>query len=964
MSKIQQTRALTRVASGLRINSASDDPGGMSVQIRVRNQIRGILQANRNTQSGVSLLQTADTALSEVETMLTRLRELTVQAAEGTITTNDRENIFQDIRQIFSEINSISRETEFSRIPLFGGMNRDYINFISSIFQSGVSGFSPGATVFTGIHDLDSILSNLFPNHGTSGNFTFGNRQDVDNNWLNQIFGPNGIRNDNYTVAQAAARNRTAIMDWLNSATVQANLANSGWTLRADAVTRLGNISDSRLATFANVNTFVNHADFQSLFDSTNNSTFATGVLAHFRDVYGTNLLNVGEIPALNGLSQTTRDAVNLHNRTQIQNFLIAANQAGLPNGLQLRSDWQQRLATNTFHTQASVDNFLNNSTGFRDLFDIQNPGAAGITDVINSLDLQNFSDNRLVQWPGLGGDQAAQLAQYNMIKFREMVQNSGLALSNNFNSVFDSFSNNHFSSATNFQNFLNSSDFMNLFENSVTHNQAINTLGVSNTANAFDNLIANDTFLTPAGGVMPANIDRIRDLNRRQLEQWLNEKGTNRIDGYTINVSNNFFNDPFFTHINIFPIGSTPGILQNAPSGSITNWIQNTANSTGATDFGNMLSWNANNVDIAASLNVPAPFQNILDADTEVNNAHRNVVQNWLSGHMNATTVPGNYLYGWSLNTTPVQTGTDAQGNPITAPSWIANMPWPTIPNFQTEQQVVDWINNQLLIPSREGPIFQFSGQQPANLLNTLGWQSTQVTLENGGFNPRDGAFDAGAHNRQQVINWVNNNVGSLMGSHTGWSFHPNNIPSLYTTGTNGVGGQTAVLDFLNSINFDQVFTQRPPVDEVGRELREPLQISIQRGPNAMQRTTLQINAMNLHELNLQNFAAHFENAVQWNEPERISALLENVDYSINRIASDRALIGSQERRLEHITSNLVNQEIVLQGHLDHVQNTDHARELVNFVRASMQEQSAMFTLTQSMNNMLPLETLMSIMI
>ena len=115
----QKKKSTEKLASGYKINRAADDAAGLAISEKMRRQIRGLDQGARNTQDGISLLQVADGALSEVHDMLHRMNELSIQAANGTNTDSDREAIQQEISQIKSEIDRISDTTEFNTRKLF-----------------------------------------------------------------------------------------------------------------------------------------------------------------------------------------------------------------------------------------------------------------------------------------------------------------------------------------------------------------------------------------------------------------------------------------------------------------------------------------------------------------------------------------------------------------------------------------------------------------------------------------------------------------------------------------------------------------------------------------------------------------------------------------------------------------------------------------------------------------------------
>lgn len=114
-------KALQRLSSGLRINQAADDAAGMAISRKMKTQIEGLERASMNSSDGISVIQTAEGALNEVTAMLQRMRQLAVQAANGTNTGEDRIAIQQEISQLTSEIQRISKTTEFNTKTLLDG---------------------------------------------------------------------------------------------------------------------------------------------------------------------------------------------------------------------------------------------------------------------------------------------------------------------------------------------------------------------------------------------------------------------------------------------------------------------------------------------------------------------------------------------------------------------------------------------------------------------------------------------------------------------------------------------------------------------------------------------------------------------------------------------------------------------------------------------------------------------------
>ncbi len=111
-------KSVEKLSSGLRINRAADDAAGLGISEKLRGQVRGLNQAMRNGQDGISLIQTGEGALNEVHSMLQRMRELAVQAANGTLSQADRDSIGVEADALEAEINRISTATKFNGVSL------------------------------------------------------------------------------------------------------------------------------------------------------------------------------------------------------------------------------------------------------------------------------------------------------------------------------------------------------------------------------------------------------------------------------------------------------------------------------------------------------------------------------------------------------------------------------------------------------------------------------------------------------------------------------------------------------------------------------------------------------------------------------------------------------------------------------------------------------------------------------
>lgn len=116
-----QSKATEKLSSGYRINRAADDAAGLTISEKMRKQIRGLTQASTNAQDGISCVQTAEGALTEVHSMLQRMNELAVQASNGTMSKDDRQAVQDEIDQLVTEIDRVSETTKFNEIYLLKG---------------------------------------------------------------------------------------------------------------------------------------------------------------------------------------------------------------------------------------------------------------------------------------------------------------------------------------------------------------------------------------------------------------------------------------------------------------------------------------------------------------------------------------------------------------------------------------------------------------------------------------------------------------------------------------------------------------------------------------------------------------------------------------------------------------------------------------------------------------------------
>lgn len=159
-------KSMERLSSGYRINKAADDAAGLAISEKMRAQIRGLAQAQRNAQDAVSMVQTAESALSEVHEMLQRVRELAVQYHNGTLSAGNRASIQSEVDQLYSEIQRIAQSSQFNGISLLAGngsvtfqigANDGEVISVSTLDLVGALGTAPFSLSVTNTQDLTEI---------------------------------------------------------------------------------------------------------------------------------------------------------------------------------------------------------------------------------------------------------------------------------------------------------------------------------------------------------------------------------------------------------------------------------------------------------------------------------------------------------------------------------------------------------------------------------------------------------------------------------------------------------------------------------------------------------------------------------------------------------------------------------------------------------------------------------------
>ncbi len=200
INNFNTAKSLEKLSSGLRINRAGDDAAGLAISEKMRAQVRGLDQAGRNAQDGISLIQTAEGALNETHSILQRMRELAVQAASDTNVAGDRTAIQAEVIELRSEITRIADTTEFNKQKLLDGSFGSKVNtatatstlladaaFVSIDFNGGLKA---GTWTLTAQADHSYILSDgagtsftsNIPTAGANGSIAFGDKLNINFN--------------------------------------------------------------------------------------------------------------------------------------------------------------------------------------------------------------------------------------------------------------------------------------------------------------------------------------------------------------------------------------------------------------------------------------------------------------------------------------------------------------------------------------------------------------------------------------------------------------------------------------------------------------------------------------------------------------------------------------------------------------------------------------------------------------
>jgi flagellin len=236
----KMSKAMERLSSGYRINRAADDAAGLAISEKLRAQISGLAQAQRNAQDAISLVQTAEGSMAEVHAMLQRVRDLAVQYNNGTLSTADKSAITDEVTQLCNEINRIGADTKFNDIALLTGTSTITFQIGAedgqTISVSGTALFGSGSSfkVDSGIFSFGSSVSlsaiDVAIGNVSSTRGTFGSVQNRLEHALNNL----GSYEENLQSSESRIRDIDMAAEMVNFTKLQI-LQQAGTSMLAQA---------------------------------------------------------------------------------------------------------------------------------------------------------------------------------------------------------------------------------------------------------------------------------------------------------------------------------------------------------------------------------------------------------------------------------------------------------------------------------------------------------------------------------------------------------------------------------------------------------------------------------------------------------------------------------------------------------------------------------------------------------
>lgn len=319
-ANFMQSKSLEKLSSGMRINRAGDDAAGLAISEKMRAQIRGLNQASRNAQDGISLIQTAEGALNETQAILQRMRELAVQAANDTNVDVDRSALQKEIDQLAQEITRIANNTEFNTQKLLDG---DF----SGIFQIGAN---EGQNLSVSISDMRAYNLGVVGDakYEVSASVTDGGDTNTD------------IADGTYTVQQDSSGNYKLVNS--NGQTIATSSDGKSWSASSgdDTLTFNDAVIDGTVtissgnakgnATVTNNGLQAGEYSYDSskkvLKDSNGNIVATTTDDKTFKDLEGNTVLTLGV--ALTSDTNMTVGGINISSQSAADAAITAINDA------------------------------------------------------------------------------------------------------------------------------------------------------------------------------------------------------------------------------------------------------------------------------------------------------------------------------------------------------------------------------------------------------------------------------------------------------------------------------------------------------------------------------------------------------------------------------------------------------------------------------------------------------------
>lgn len=235
LNQTASSKNMEKLSSGLRINRAADDAAGLAISEKMRGQIRGLEQAQRNVQDGISYAQTAEGAMNEVSSMLTRMKELNVQKNNGTYTSGDKTNIDSELKELGSQIDAIMDNTKFNGISIKGAsgtvsIQADDASFTIDIKTVDTTGFS-GLNASSTLTEITDAISKVSTQRGNLG--AIQNRLEYTSNNLgttveNLTASESRIRDTDMAKEMVALSKNNILLQASQSMLAQANQAPQG----------------------------------------------------------------------------------------------------------------------------------------------------------------------------------------------------------------------------------------------------------------------------------------------------------------------------------------------------------------------------------------------------------------------------------------------------------------------------------------------------------------------------------------------------------------------------------------------------------------------------------------------------------------------------------------------------------------------------------------------------------------